>query len=100
MHRLLATIVIAGGFGLSSAATAQTVVPGRLLASNCFQCHGTEGRPVAGLEELAGESASSLYEEMLELRSDREPGIMNAHARGYTDQQLLDLSIYFSRLPH
>ncbi|WP_425485618.1 c-type cytochrome, partial [Hydrogenophaga aromaticivorans] len=39
--------------------------PGRLLASNCFQCHGTNGRG-PGFERLAGESADEIYDELRE----------------------------------
>lgn len=100
MHRLIATAVFTVGLVLPQANQAQTMVPGRLLASNCFQCHGTDGRPVAGLAKLAGESASSTYHKMIELRQKTGPNsIMNAHARGYTDQQLWELSVYFSQLP-
>ena len=102
MHIVIKSVVPLMLVALSQAAPAEeSVVPGRLLASNCFQCHGTDGRPVAGLANLAGESASSLYKKMLELRAKTsEDSIMNAHARGYTDQQLWDLSVYFSKLPH
>lgn len=101
MRRFINIVVPLTFLALSQAASAETVVPGRLLASNCFQCHGTDGRPVAGLAKLAGESASSLYNKMLELRrKTSKDSIMNAHVRGYTDQQLWDLSVYYSQLPH
>lgn len=101
MHRLMRIAAFLAPLALNQAAAAETVVSGRLLASNCFQCHGTDGRSAAGLANVAGESASSLYNKMLELRrKTSEDSIMNAHARGYTDQQLWDLSVYFSQLPH
>lgn len=100
MHCLIRTAFPLALLALPQVVAAETVVPGRLLASNCFQCHGTDGRPVAGLANLAGESASSLYYKMLELRQKtKEDSIMNAHVRGYTDQQLWELSVYFSPLP-
>jgi sulfide dehydrogenase cytochrome subunit len=101
MHCLIRTAFPLALLALSQVVAAETVVPGRLLASNCFQCHGTDGRPVAGLANLAGESVSSLYYKMLELRQKtKEDSIMNSHVRGYTDQQLWELSVYFSQLPH
>ena len=40
---------------LAAPAFAQTADNGRLLASNCFQCHGTNGKPsVGGFDRLAG----------------------------------------------
>mgnify|MGYP003558489271 FL=1 len=81
----------------SLAASAQTVVspPGRLLASNCFQCHGTDGR--GGFDKLTGESASEIYNELREMRAENKPGdIMNRHAAGYTDAQLKLIAEYFA----
>lgn len=81
---------------LAAAATAQTVPTGRLLASNCFQCHGTNGKG-PGFDKLAGKSASEIHKELLEFRSGKEgKGIMAAHALGYSDAQLRDLSTYLS----
>lgn len=105
MRRFINIVIPLTFLALSQAAPAETVVPGRLLASNCFQCHGTDGRPVAGLANLAGESASSLYNKMFELCNKTDPGIfersiMNVHACGYTAQQLRDIAVYFSKLPH
>ncbi|OQW86469.1 MAG: hypothetical protein BWK72_17200 [Rhodoferax ferrireducens] len=79
--------------GLSLAAQAQTAPPaGRLLASNCFQCHGTNGKG-PGFDKLSGESASEIYKELKEFQSGKEGnGIMAKHAMGFTDAQLLSLS--------
>ena len=70
--------------------------PGRLLASNCLQCHGrSEASP--GFEKLTGKSASKLLKEMTEYRSGAEgEGIMARHALGYTDQQLHDIAQWLS----
>lgn len=79
------------------AASAQSTVPaGRLLASNCFQCHGTNGRG-PGFDKLSGESANEIYKELLEFRSGKEGrGIMAAHALGYTDAQLRALAAWLA----
>jgi cytochrome c553 len=79
------------------AAAAQTTVPtGRLLASNCLQCHGTNGKG-PGFDKLAGKSANEIYKELLEFRSGKEGnGIMAKHAMGYTDTQLRQLAQYLS----
>ena len=66
--------------------------PGRLLASNCFQCHGTNGKGTS-FEKLAGKSADKLFKEMKEQQSGKEgEGIMARHAQGYTDAQLRELT--------
>ncbi|MDP1863640.1 MAG: hypothetical protein Q8K52_07030 [Thiobacillus sp.] len=69
--------------------------PGRLLASNCFQCHGTNGH---GMASLAGKSASSIVEEMNEMR--QKPSgtyMMYVHARGYTPTQIKLIADYLSK---
>lgn len=77
-------------------ASAQTVPAGRLLASNCFQCHGTNGKG-PGFDTLAGKSSSEIYKELLEFRAGKEgPGIMAKHAMGYSDTQLRLIADYLS----
>lgn len=70
---------------------------GRLLASNCFNCHGTDGHPNGGFDQLAGESASEIVKELKEMAAKTEEGgIMRIHAMGYTDEQLWQLGTYFA----
>lgn len=69
--------------------------PGRLLASNCFQCHGTNGH---GMESLAGESAAEISEELYEMKQKpASADIMNVHAQGYTTDQVNMIAEYFSK---
>lgn len=77
-----------------------TPTDGRLLASNCFQCHATDGR--GGFESLAGKSASEIYSELKEMQR-KQPGssefdIMVPHAKGYTDAQLRKIAAYFAQI--
>jgi sulfide dehydrogenase cytochrome subunit len=80
-------------------ALAQTTIadppPGRLLASNCFQCHGTNGK--GGVETLAGGSSSEIYNELKEMQRKSSPEMMDMHARGYTDAQIRLIADYFSK---
>jgi cytochrome subunit of sulfide dehydrogenase len=70
--------------------------PGRLLASNCFQCHGTNGAG-PGFDSLAGKSARSIYEDMKEMQAGKEgEDLMSKHSRGYTDDQLHLLAEWLS----
>lgn len=81
----------------SVSAAAVTAVPtGRLLASNCFGCHGTNGYPAGGFDRLAGESASEIAGELKEMRTKTDKGIMRVHALGYTDQQIWELATFFA----
>jgi len=72
--------------------------PGRLLASNCFQCHGTNGRSQTDIERLVGKSASEIYSELREMRLKNEHpnSIMTKHANGYTDAQLRLIADFFA----
>lgn len=97
--RVLSTAALLGASLLASAAWAQTATPpaGRLLASNCFQCHGTNGAG-PGFDTIAGKSVDEIYNNLREMKSET-PGndIMKAHARGYTDEQLRQISSYLSQ---
>lgn len=83
---------------VGASASAQVTIPkGRLLASNCFQCHGTNGRG-PGFDSLAGKPANELFRELKEFQTGEEGnGLMAKHAWGYTDAQLQALSQYLSR---
>jgi cytochrome c553 len=92
-HALAATALLVCS---SLNSTAQTAPAGRLLASNCFQCHGTNGKG-PGFDTLAGKSASEIYKDMVEFRSGREGnGLMAKHSMGYTDAQLRLLAQWLS----
>jgi len=97
--RVIPTAALLAASLLATAAGAQTAAPpaGRLLASNCFQCHGTNGAG-PGFDTIAGKSVDEIYKELREMRSEN-PGndIMKAHARGYSDEQLRQISTYLSQ---
>jgi cytochrome c553 len=68
---------------------------GRLLASNCFQCHGTNGS--GGFDNIAGENESEILAYLRKFASGAEgDGIMAAHAVGYTDAQMQAISKYLA----
>lgn len=71
-------------------------LPGRVLASNCFQCHGTNG--YAGELKIGEQSASSIIGDMNEMKS-KNPGanIMNVHARAYTPEEIKIIANYISK---
>ncbi|HSQ73533.1 MAG TPA: c-type cytochrome, partial [Rubrivivax sp.] len=91
------TIASVRSTGSSSAtpaevAAAVAVVPdseGRLLASNCSQCHGTLG--TSGFGEIRGSDSSELTEFATKTANRN---IMAAHAQGYTPEQLLAIAAY------
>ncbi len=65
---------------------------GRLLASNCFQCHGTGG--VGGFDNIRGSEAAEVKEY---LRKPASSDIMAAHAQGYTSAQLDAIIAYLQQ---
>lgn len=71
-------------------------LPGRVLASNCFQCHGTNG--YAGELKIGEQSASSIISDMNEMRTkDPRSNIMNVHARAYTNEEIKLIANYISQ---
>ena len=83
----------ASGRNRSTAPIAQPAnTEGRLLASNCFQCHGTLGN--GGFEEIRGKSAKELSEYQ---RKPAARNIMAAHVQGYTPEQLGKIASYLKQ---
>ena len=79
-----------------NSASALDIAKGRLLASNCMQCHGTDGQSGA-ISQLAGMGATDLFNKMKDQQTHNS--IMGSQARGYTDAEIRDLAAYFSTVP-
>ena len=92
----IGSAILLAGLLSGPAAHAQMVHEGRLLASGCFQCHGTDGKS-GGFERLAGMSRTEMLKELNEMRTEAaRKDIMNPHARGYTTTQLSLIADYFA----
>jgi sulfide dehydrogenase cytochrome subunit len=75
---------------------AEIDLPGRVLASNCFQCHGTNG--YAGELKIGEQSASSIISDINEMKTKNpRENIMNAHARAYTTEEIKIIAEYISK---
>ena len=71
-------------------------LPGRVLASNCFQCHGTNG--YAGELKIGEQSASSIISDINEMKTkDPRSNIMNVHAKAYTTEEIKIIAKYISK---
>ena len=71
-------------------------LPGRNLASNCFQCHGTNG--YAGELKIAGQSSSGIVSKLTDMKArDPRDNIMNVHARAYTAEEIKLIGDFFSK---
>ena len=70
---------------------------GRNIASNCANCHGTNGASVGGMPSLAGRPQAQLLQLMREFRDGKRPAtIMHQLAKGYNEAQLEAVSTYLS----
>lgn len=98
MTRLLAPTALLAGVLLGSAAHGQSPPPSQLLASNCFQCHGSAGAG-PGFDRLAGKPADELLEEMRRFRSGKGNGLMVKHSLIYNDAQLRLIADWLAAQP-
>jgi sulfide dehydrogenase cytochrome subunit len=89
---LLLMTTIADAAAPATSPTVSGNTQGRLLASNCFQCHGTYGS--GGFYPLFGKgNVSSTLTKYLSGNSD---SIMAAHLKGYTPEQLQAIADYLA----
>jgi cytochrome subunit of sulfide dehydrogenase len=73
---------------------------GRLLASQCFQCHTVTAGNTGGFESITGIKASEMVKKMKEMKTKAKPeNIMERHSKGYTDAQILQIATYLATLP-
>ena len=77
--------------GQSTVVSQPANTTGRLLASNCFQCHGTGG--AGGFEKIRGNAS----EVKKYLGKAANGDIMTAHAQGYTSAQLDAIITYLQQ---
>ncbi len=97
LQALVASALLCAAAASSAQVTIPAIPNGRLLASNCFQCHGTNGKG-PGFDRLSDKSANELFRELKEYQAGGEgEGLMAKHAWGYTDAQLRALSQYLAR---
>ena len=69
-------------------------------AASCSACHGTDGYSEGGMASLAGQTKAELILKMNEYKSGkRVASIMHQLSKGYTDEQIEQISAYFASLP-
>ena len=71
---------------------------GQLLASQCFQCHGFNGRSLGEIDSLAGRATESLYGDLKDFQTNGKNDIMSKQARLYNDAELKAIAAYFNSL--
>jgi cytochrome c553 len=94
-----AACALLGASMISAPALAEDPTINRLLASQCAQCHGSNGHAVGDMDGLDDESYKDLYEDLIDMRSeDRPEDIMDHQALGYTDDQIRRIALYYGQL--
>jgi cytochrome c553 len=82
------------------AAHAQTsTLNTQFLASNCANCHGTNGHSVPGspVPGLAGYERNAFIERFNAFKKGERPAtIMHQISKGYNDEQIAALATYFA----
>ncbi|MCG6904426.1 MAG: hypothetical protein LJE68_17280 [Rhodobacter sp.] len=97
---LLVSAALALLTGLPQGALADRATDARLLASQCSQCHGTNGVSAGGIDSLAGSEYQDLVDKMMDMGRPGETGdIMKHQAKGYTTYQIMLIAEYFASLP-
>lgn len=82
------------------AAYAEDVTVNRLLASQCAQCHGTNGYAIGEFDAIAGEEAKDLFEDLADMKGEDAPeNIMDHQALGYTNAQIHRIARFYATLP-
>jgi cytochrome c553 len=72
-----------------------------IAATTCNNCHGSAGISAdAIIPNLAGQSAASIYKQLEDFRSGkRNADVMGVFVSPLSEQNLLDLSAHYARLP-
>jgi sulfide dehydrogenase cytochrome subunit len=65
------------------------------MISNCYSCHGTDGRSPGAIPSLTGKNAQQALLQLKEFKSGQLAAtVMTRHAKGYTDAELEALANY------
>jgi sulfide dehydrogenase cytochrome subunit len=91
MTRTIAIAVLAAAAATALPAWAQGRDPNlaRNLASNCANCHGTNGQAIAPMPALAGQSKDFIVKSMRDFREGKRPAtIMHQLAKGYSEEEI------------
>lgn len=94
----LAALVLATMIVLPAAAQAQ-VTRGQMMATSCFACHGTDGYSSGDMPAIDGMAEEEIIKAMKGYREGlRAATIMDRHAKGYSDEEIVEMARYLSQL--
>ena len=98
LSTIVAMIFIAMSMSVAPQVAAQEdAATDRLLASQCAQCHGTNGHAVGEMDSLAGDQ--DLFEDLADmLKEDHIEDVMEHQAHGYSLDQIERIARYYAGL--
>lgn len=74
-------------------------VKGEMLSLSCASCHGTDGRSTTITPYIAGMGKTSMYQILLDYKNGKKTGtMMQKHVKGFTNEELEQVSYYFSKV--
>lgn len=75
-------------------------VRGEMLSLSCANCHATEGKSTTTIPAIAGLDKNYMYQTLLDYKSGKrvDTYMMQKHTKGFTDEELEQLSYYFSKI--
>ncbi|WP_418178695.1 c-type cytochrome [Aliarcobacter lanthieri] len=75
-------------------------VRGEMLSLSCANCHGTDGKSNSTFPYIAGLDKDYLYKTLLDFKTSKRTDtyMMTKHTKGFTDEELEQLSYYFSKV--
>jgi sulfide dehydrogenase cytochrome subunit len=92
-------LAAAAAAGLPAQAQDAQALYTRSLAATCANCHGTDGRAVAGSAAvaLAGMPRERIVAQLQAFRSGARPAtVMQQLSKGYSDAQIEQIAAYFA----
>lgn len=96
MKKILVALFCIGSFAYAAPYDA---VKGQMLSLSCASCHGTDGRSTSVTPYIAGMGKTYLYNTLLDYKSGKKTGtMMQKHVKGFTDEELEQVSYYFSKV--
>lgn len=96
MALMFATIGSGAFAQANGEATSASTIP--YFASNCFNCHGTDGLSKVAIPSLAGKNKALFIEQMKGFKTGTlAASIMPQLAKGYTDEEIEVLADFFAQ---
>lgn len=76
-------------------------IKGEMLSLSCSNCHGTNGKSTTTIPSIAGLDKNYMYQKLLDYKAGKSVGdtqMMQKHTKGFSDEELEQLSYYFSKV--